>query len=90
MVLTLGSQSLVPVGYSRYDVPMYISETGQKVQENKREPENWIKKTMKVNLDKRDQDLDIRGYYFWTLMDNYEWNHGLNMKFGLYGYAPKD
>lgn len=33
---------------------------------------------------------DIRGYYFWSLVDNYEWNHGMDMKFGLYAVDPAD
>jgi beta-glucosidase len=29
--------------------------------------------------------LDVRGFYWWTLIDNYEWNHGMDdMKFGLF------
>ena len=27
---------------------------------------------------------DIRGYLYWSLVDNYEWNHGMDMRFGLY------
>jgi beta-galactosidase len=27
---------------------------------------------------------DLRGYMYWSLMDNYEWNHGMGMLFGLY------
>jgi beta-glucosidase len=28
--------------------------------------------------------LDIKGYYYWTLIDNYEWLQGFDARFGLY------
>ncbi|MCP4807657.1 MAG: glycoside hydrolase family 1 protein [Proteobacteria bacterium] len=30
------------------------------------------------------EEHDVRGYMFWSLIDNYEWNHGMGMTFGLY------
>ena len=30
--------------------------------------------------------FDVRGYMYWTLIDNYEWNFAFELKFGLYSY----
>jgi beta-glucosidase len=28
--------------------------------------------------------VDVRGYCYWSLVDNYEWNLGMQARFGLY------
>ncbi|KAM6580396.1 hypothetical protein CsatA_004170 [Cannabis sativa] len=32
----------------------------------------------------RQDDCDIRGYFVWSLLDNWEWNLGYTVRFGLY------
>jgi beta-glucosidase/6-phospho-beta-glucosidase/beta-galactosidase len=31
-----------------------------------------------------EEKIDVRGYFHWSLTDNYEWAKGFSMKFGLY------
>jgi len=32
--------------------------------------------------------MDVRGYFVWTLVDNYEWHHGYKAPFGLSRMDP--
>ncbi len=37
---------------------------------------DWLEKAL-------EEGFDVRGYYLWTLMDNYEWSAGSNYRFGI-------
>jgi len=32
---------------------------------------------------------DLRGYFHWSLTDNFEWNEGWHLRFGLIELDPK-
>lgn len=73
---------------SRLKTPMIITENGiADARDDRRE--GWIRHTLAaVALAKR-EGMDIRGYYYWSLMDNFEWAEGWRMKFGLYACDPE-
>ncbi|HYA26571.1 MAG TPA: glycoside hydrolase family 1 protein [Thermodesulfovibrionales bacterium] len=68
---------------SRLKVPLVITENGVAT----RDGEKKIK-FMKRHIDALERSLakgiDVRGYFYWSLIDNYEWLQGLDARFGLY------
>jgi beta-glucosidase len=68
---------------STLNIPIYITENGiADAQDTRR---NLFLKHYLHALEKAlKKGFDVRGYYYWTLMDNFEWNEGYTMKFGLY------
>jgi len=72
----------------KYNKPVYITENGiADYQDNKRRwyiPEviKWCHKSI-------EKGLDLRGYFHWTLVDNFEWDAGYFPKFGLASFDRK-
>ena len=66
----------------KYKKPVYITENGianardDMRQAFIREHLMWTKKAM-------DEGVDVRGYFYWSLIDNYEWADGFGPLFGL-------
>ncbi|MBN1374516.1 MAG: family 1 glycosylhydrolase [Dehalococcoidia bacterium] len=63
--------------------PIYITENGiADAADNKRA--HYIEDHLLV-LNKAVADgFDVRGYYYWSLLDNFEWAKGFKKRFGLY------
>jgi beta-glucosidase/6-phospho-beta-glucosidase/beta-galactosidase len=75
---------------NQYKVPLYISETGAEDKDNTGIAASWIVQTMTwVKRSIRD-GVPVQGYFYWTLMDNYEWNHGMSIRLGLYAVDKND
>lgn len=66
----------------KYNKPIYITENGLADAEDKNR-EWFIKESLK-NIHKAIQEeVDVRGYLFWSLLDNFEWDKGFWPRFGL-------
>jgi len=68
---------------SRLKVPLIVTENGIATHDTQRKTE-YLKRHVDVLEHCLRQGYDVRGYYYWTLIDNYEWLHGLDARFGLY------
>ncbi len=64
-------------------LPMVITEAGIATEDGKRRAENVVRTLEQVEL-ARTAGVDVRGYYHWSLFDNFEWQEGFGPRFGLY------
>ena len=74
----------------RYGVPIYVTENGTPTVDaagggiDYLVPHlTWLRRAIR-------DGADVRGYFWWSLIDNYEWNHGMSMRFGLYAVGSDD
>jgi beta-glucosidase len=65
------------------DLPMTVTEAGIATEVGRRRSENVVR-TLEQIWKAREAGVDVRGYYHWSLMDNFEWDLGFAPKFGLY------
>lgn len=68
---------------SQLGVPIYVTENGIADAKDDRR-ELFISQYLYAVSKAISEGYDIRGYYYWSLMDNFEWSLGYDMKFGLY------
>ncbi|KAF5828616.1 glycoside hydrolase superfamily [Dunaliella salina] len=73
---------------SALGVPMYITETGLADAKDQHR-EHFIRSHYSMILKAIHDGFDVRGVFFWTLMDNIEWHEGFRVKFGLYRWDPE-
>lgn len=69
-----------------FNKPIYITETGFADNLDKLRTK-FLREYFNVLLEKRQQGIDIRGCYYWTFVDNYEWDQGFSKKFGLFDHT---
>lgn len=68
--------------YKRYKKDIYITENGVSDPKD-RERTKCINAYLSFVYKAIKSGIPVRGYFYWTLIDNYEWLDGFNAKFGL-------
>jgi beta-galactosidase len=70
-----------------YGKPLWVTENGiADAGDSKRPP--YIVSHIAVVQDLIAHGMDIRGYTYWSFVDNLEWVEGYGLQFGLYGSDP--
>jgi len=79
--------------HERYEgIPIYITECGaafkDPIAENGEDVPDparvqFFRSHIQAALRAIDEGVDLRGFFVWSLMDNFEWNSGYTMPFGL-------
>ena len=80
----------VIASFKPYHLPILVTETGIDTSRDPAMVGNWLVRSLAYTRQAIADGHDVRGYLFWSLMDNYEWNHGFNQHFGLYALNPAD
>ena len=76
----------------KIDIPIYITENGLAQDDgpdreallNDEERIAYVSETLRHVKRAMEDGIDVRGYYLWSLMDNFEWSAGFAARFGLY------
>jgi len=64
-------------------VPLLLTENGIATIDDDRKI-SFIRRHVAALDAARREGIDIRGYFYWSLTDTYEWLHGMHKRFGLY------
>jgi beta-glucosidase len=90
-----GDREVDPAGLERFLVrlahfgkPMFVTENGMADESDVVRP-SFILTHLAAMHRALAQGADVRGYYHWTLVDNYEWAEGWTTRFGLFALDPK-
>ena len=87
-IYPLGLYNVLKQYWQRYNLPMIVTENGIADSLDKMRPRYLVSHIRQVER-AVDAGINVQGYLHWSLLDNYEWCSGFDMKFGLIGVDLK-
>jgi beta-glucosidase len=74
----------------RYHKPIWVLENGTADRGSDSDPDDDVRRQrflvrhVRAMARARDEGADVRGYFCWSLLDNFEWSLGFVPRFGLH------
>jgi len=74
------------------EIPLYVTENGAALADPAPDPGGVVEDPRRVEYYRRHLEaahraigkgVDLRGYFAWSLLDNFEWQHGYSKRFGI-------
>jgi beta-glucosidase len=86
-----GLHRVITQAHERYGLPaLYVTENGAAFED---EPDgeavhdearkSYLKSHVAATLQAKAEGVPVKGYFVWSLMDNFEWGLGFSMRFGI-------
>lgn len=90
-IVPWGFKKLLKWIHNRYEtLPIYVTENGCTVREDSEEEAlhdqlrcDFLSDYIGAMQEAVEEGADIRGYFCWSFIDNFEWSHGFTKRFGL-------
>jgi beta-glucosidase len=74
--------------YAALGAPIYIMENGVPDRSDRIRP--WvITQCLQRTQQMIQKGFDVRGYFHWSIVDNFEWSQGWTLRFGLFELDPR-
>jgi beta-glucosidase len=78
-----GMEKILAYLHRKFHLPIYITEHGA-ASDDEAFRERDLRENLTVLHRSIESGVDVRGFFYWSLLDNFEWQFGYTKKFGLF------